>query len=1063
MDQIGLRTGGTSATGRQGQTTPQDGVAEPVTPQPEAPQPTISKATALLSLQERLAQKLEDLVRNLAPEDEPGGPQPQAEATPNFARMQSATQQEEVLSEAPPQSAPEPRSSTTRFAAPQQYGAEAAPQGEPHQTGDWMGTLSRMPMSPEEGTEPGPSRLATARTSTPEPPPAQPQAEPEPAAPAARPEMAQPQTSPPSRPQPPAVLAQMLADVLRSVAPEAMGSSTTQKLENPQPRSAVPEEGEDAPQGQLPRPPAARAFSPRGQSREEGEVTQRLRQWQQPPQETESTQRLALPQQETGKLTPDDSRSPEALPPQPEEPAFDPQPEPGQAQTALPQAELPQPQPAPQGELPQPQAPPQGPQAPPQGPQAPPQPGFASRFAALQPEPQGELAQPQAAPQGELAQPQTAPQGELPQPQAGPQGELAQPQTGPQGELAQPQAAPQGQQASPQASSPQQPGQGPRPDSAPPGEPPVPHPGLASPQAARPQPEAATAQPQGAFSQGRQPAQPGFVSSHAEPAPQGEQARPQAEATQTPAPPPQGSLPKPPGATAEAPTRSPQAEQGSQPPRPQPARPSVPQPGMTQSDYEEAPTQLAKPQPPTLPPSPDGRRFAQLLQPETPAPTPEPAPLQKAQQQVPPQDAPPPGRAPAAPPPPDAPPPPPELAQPVARKLERRDEQDVNAHDDTREEQDAVARQMPTLASPPPPRTTSSSLPTPNKTQLKESAQGVITEIDERERGGNSGGGNSGDQESGSGDRPSPGPNSPQAQASTPSGRPGNALPTAAQTTTAGAPKTQAEVEEMVMRRLAPTVQTRPALAADGTVTSVMETILTRSYRNEENRKRDAAKFLLLILKAHGSYTYDHCTRLVDLAIDLAKETGYEDDRVYKEVEYGLTFKDVGEASFFLTRQSPRQREALSAYLSGLNLAQGALLHDVGKIKVPPEILYKPGMLSPEEARIMQQHPVWGAEILSTIPPLHHAIPATRHHHERWDGRGYPDRLKGDQIPPSARIVAVVDTFDAMVADRPYRKGLSLEQARAEIERGAGRQFDPDIAKAFVRRVDKIWSPDEQY
>lgn len=247
---------------------------------------------------------------------------------------------------------------------------------------------------------------------------------------------------------------------------------------------------------------------------------------------------------------------------------------------------------------------------------------------------------------------------------------------------------------------------------------------------------------------------------------------------------------------------------------------------------------------------------------------------------------------------------------------------------------------------------------------------------------------------------------------------------------------------------------------SDNVVASSLETVLNRAYRQEDARKTAAAKLMLLVLKAHGAYTYEHCMRLVDLGLSLAKELGYEDDQLYQEIEYGVTYKDVGEVEYFMTRQSPRYKQALAAYLSGLNLAQGAMLHDFGKIKVPAEILYKPGLLTPDEVRLMQQHPVWGADILRAIPSLHHAIPATLHHHERWDGRGYPHGLAATDIPLPARIVAVVDSFDAMVADRPYRKSLTLEQARAEISRGAGTQFDPQIAATFAAIVGRVWQQD---
>ena len=128
----------------------------------------------------------------------------------------------------------------------------------------------------------------------------------------------------------------------------------------------------------------------------------------------------------------------------------------------------------------------------------------------------------------------------------------------------------------------------------------------------------------------------------------------------------------------------------------------------------------------------------------------------------------------------------------------------------------------------------------------------------------------------------------------------------------------------------------------------------------------------------------------------------------------------------------------------------GTPLHDIGKIGIDDAILKKPGGLTPEEFKIMQQHTVKGAAILATIPDLAPVIPIVRSHHDRWDGKGYPDSLAGENIPRLARIVSVADTFDAMTSDRPYRKGLAAELAFAELEKQSGKQFDPECAAAFL-------------
>jgi len=132
-------------------------------------------------------------------------------------------------------------------------------------------------------------------------------------------------------------------------------------------------------------------------------------------------------------------------------------------------------------------------------------------------------------------------------------------------------------------------------------------------------------------------------------------------------------------------------------------------------------------------------------------------------------------------------------------------------------------------------------------------------------------------------------------------------------------------------------------------------------------------------------------------------------------------------------------------------LEWGGLLHDVGKIGVPDSILLKQGRLTREERITMNAHPVLGAQIIGPVDRLAPELPVIRHHHEWYNGSGYPDRLMGDEIPRLARILHVADAFEAMTADRPYRKALSTDQALAELRKFAGVQFDPEIVDAFVK------------
>jgi putative nucleotidyltransferase with HDIG domain/PAS domain S-box-containing protein len=141
-------------------------------------------------------------------------------------------------------------------------------------------------------------------------------------------------------------------------------------------------------------------------------------------------------------------------------------------------------------------------------------------------------------------------------------------------------------------------------------------------------------------------------------------------------------------------------------------------------------------------------------------------------------------------------------------------------------------------------------------------------------------------------------------------------------------------------------------------------------------------------------------------------------------------------------------------------LNTAALLHDIGKIGTYDTVLDKPGKLTDEEFALVKLHPGKGADILSPIRQFQLILPIIRHHHERLDGRGYPDGLKGDEIPFLSRIIHVADSYDAMTADRPYRKAPGREFAISELKKYSGLQFDPDAAEAFIRYLDR--TPEEK-
>ena len=134
---------------------------------------------------------------------------------------------------------------------------------------------------------------------------------------------------------------------------------------------------------------------------------------------------------------------------------------------------------------------------------------------------------------------------------------------------------------------------------------------------------------------------------------------------------------------------------------------------------------------------------------------------------------------------------------------------------------------------------------------------------------------------------------------------------------------------------------------------------------------------------------------------------------------------------------------------------RGGVLHDLGKIAIRDAILLKPGSLTADEFTIMRSHPVEGEKICSPLRSTEHYVPIIRHHHERWDGAGYPDGLAGDSIPIGARMVAVADAWDAMVTDRPYRAGLPRDEAIRRLRAGAGTQWDDRFVRLFLGLLDQ--------
>lgn len=173
---------------------------------------------------------------------------------------------------------------------------------------------------------------------------------------------------------------------------------------------------------------------------------------------------------------------------------------------------------------------------------------------------------------------------------------------------------------------------------------------------------------------------------------------------------------------------------------------------------------------------------------------------------------------------------------------------------------------------------------------------------------------------------------------------------------------------------------------------------------------------LTAAIDAKDHYTFGHSQRVADYAEALAESVGLDKDCLYM-------------------------------------IREAALLHDIGKIGIPESIITKKGRLSPEELDIVKSHVDMSINIIKYLPFFHHVCPAVFGHHERWDGTGYPRGLKGEEIPPAARCLAIADAFDAMTSDRPYRSSLSVEAALQEIENNIGTQFDPYAARLFIELI----------
>jgi hypothetical protein len=220
-------------------------------------------------------------------------------------------------------------------------------------------------------------------------------------------------------------------------------------------------------------------------------------------------------------------------------------------------------------------------------------------------------------------------------------------------------------------------------------------------------------------------------------------------------------------------------------------------------------------------------------------------------------------------------------------------------------------------------------------------------------------------------------------------------------------------------------------------ITKTEQTVLELK---EKNAELESANRNILAMTRQLTETYDGTLEALVLALDARDhETKGHSFRV---AQYVMTIaKDIG---------------VVQDSHEWIDMQRGALLHDVGKIGVPDFILHKPGPLTPEEWDDMKRHPHIGHDMLKVISFLSGAAAIVHAHHERFDGKGYPRGLAGDEVPLGARIFAVADAFDAMTSDRPYRRALPAEMARQEIVKHSGSQFDPEIVQAFLLAYDRI-------
>jgi putative nucleotidyltransferase with HDIG domain len=231
--------------------------------------------------------------------------------------------------------------------------------------------------------------------------------------------------------------------------------------------------------------------------------------------------------------------------------------------------------------------------------------------------------------------------------------------------------------------------------------------------------------------------------------------------------------------------------------------------------------------------------------------------------------------------------------------------------------------------------------------------------------------------------------------------------------------RSETELTQEVMRLRAELARRERAAADQALQLERYAADLRETFKQERARSQELSRSYMATVRAlsnaveaRDAYTGKHAERVAAYGLEIAHALGLPESEI-PELEFGF------------------------------------LLHDIGKLAIPDAILYKPSALTGEERALMARHPLIGAEIVDGIEFLSEAARVVRHHHERWDGAGYPDGLAGEEIPLAARVFAVADVFDAISTDRPYRPASPLREAREMISAEAGSHFDPRVVEAF--------------